>query len=223
MAMILIFLLFRTLHGLRFFSRVDASNDLVIANFLEDSSGTEFDLIWKGTKVKHVSWQLPGLFNARNLAMALLSSSLVQSLNRDQGEVLHNPFSGIAEIEYGNCLGVKRRQEILFKSEDLTVLSDFAHHPTAIKGALESLRLRWPDRKIVACFEPRSNTAVTNIFQDRFAEALSLADHSLIGEVHRAERIDKNSRINPDEMVQLIKTQGKSASAFSTNVELGEF
>ena len=202
---------------------VDASNDLVIANFLEDLSGTEFDLIWKGTKVKHISWQLPGLFNARNLAMALLSSSLVQSLNRDQGEVLHNPFSGIAEIEYGNCLGVKRRQEILIKSDDLTVLSDFAHHPTAIKGALESLRLRWPDRKIVACFEPRSNTAVTNIFQDRFAEALSLADHSLIGEVHRAERIDKNSRINPDEMVQLIKTQGKSASAFSTNVELGEF
>ena len=139
--------------------------DLVIANFL-NSSGTEFDLIWKGTKVKHVSWQLR-TFNARNLAMALLSSSLVQSLNRDQGEVLHNPFSGIAEIEYGNCLGVKRRQEILFKSEDLTVLSDFAHHPTAIKGALESLR-RWPDRKIVACFEPRSIFAVTNIFPGSF-------------------------------------------------------
>ena len=55
------------------------------------------------------------------------------------------------------------------------VLSDFAHHPTAIAGALESLHARWPGREIIACFEPRSNTAVTNVFEDRFADALAVA------------------------------------------------
>ena len=66
---------------------------------------------------------------------------------------------------------MKRRQEILLNNPSLSVLSDFAHHPTAISGALGPYA-RWPDRKIIACFEPRSNTAVTNIFQNRFAEAL---------------------------------------------------
>ena len=200
-----------------------ASNDLIIANFIEDSFGTKFDLIWKGKEVRQVAWQMPGLFNARNLAMALLASSLAQLLERDPDQVLNNPFSGIDEVEYGNCRGVKRRQEILLNNPSLSVLSDFAHHPTAISGALESLRSRWPDRKIIACFEPRSNTAVTNIFQNRFAEALSLSDHALVGEVHRAERIDESSRINPAEMVQIIKAHGKSAHAFSTNAELGDF
>ena len=102
------------------------------------------------------------------------------------------------------------------------VLSDFAHHPTAISGALESLRARWPERKIIACFEPRSNTAVTNVFQERFSQSLSLADYALIGQVHRAERIPQDERINPHEMVQFIKEQGKSANCFSTNQELGK-
>ena len=83
---------------------------------------------------------------------------------------------------------MKRRQEILHDSEELVVLSDFAHHPTAIAGALESLRARWSGRKIIACFEPRSNTAVTNVFEDRFANALGIADVGLLGAVHRAEK-----------------------------------
>ena len=119
--------------------------------------------------------------------------------------------------------GVKRRQEQLFDSPSLTILSDFAHHPTAIAGALESLRARWPDRKIVACFEPRSNTAVTNVFQDRFAQSLALADLALIGQVHRAERMPKQERIDPGQMIQFIRSEGKQGEAFSTNQQLGAY
>tara|TARA_B100002019_G_scaffold291907_1_gene313392 strand:- start:5076 stop:6524 length:1449 start_codon:yes stop_codon:yes gene_type:complete len=202
---------------------VNDSNDLVIDNFKENAKGSSFDLVWREQQVWEINWSMPGLFNARNLAMACLSSALVQSLGRDLSEILENPFRGIKEIDYESCRGVKRRQEVLVNRDDVAVLSDFAHHPTAITGALESLRARWPDRQIIACFEPRSNTAVTNIFQQRFAQSLSLADHALIGQVHRAERIPHNERINPYEIVQFIEKQGKSAHCFGTNQELGKY
>ncbi|MEC8013310.1 MAG: cyanophycin synthetase, partial [Verrucomicrobiota bacterium] len=112
---------------------------------------------------------------------------------------------------------------VLVDQDKLVVLSDFAHHPTAIAGALESLRARWPDRRLIACFEPRSNTAVTNVFEDRFADALALADVGLLGAVHRAEKIPADKRINPANMIQRIQDHGKSGHAFSTNEELEDF
>lgn len=202
---------------------VNGSNDLVIDNFKEDANGSQFDLIWRGEKVRQISWNLPGLFNARNLAMASLSTALVQSMGRRFEEVSRNPFLGINQIDYSSCKGVKRRQEILLDRENLTVLSDFAHHPTAIDGALVSLRTRWHDRLIIACFEPRSNTAVTNVFQEPFAQALAVADYALIGAVHRAERIPEELRIKPQMIVEYIQNAGKQANSFTTNLELGDF
>ena len=202
---------------------VGKHNDLVIDQFGEDASGSRFNLIWRGEVVHQVKWSMHGVFNARNLAMAILSSCLAQNLAHPEDKILDNPFADTPIADFSQCLGVKRRQEQLFDSPSLTILSDFAHHPTAIAGALESLRARSPDRKILACFEPRSNTAVTNIFQDRFAQSLALADHALIGQVHRAERIPTEERINPEQMIQFIRSEGKSGEAFSTNQELGAY
>ena len=173
-----------------------------------------------------VDWNMPGLFNARNLAMAVLASVLSQQISKADETfdiASKNPFSGMSLPDFSECTGVKRRQEILHDSEELVVLSDFAHHPTAIAGALESLRARWSGRKIIACFEPRSNTAVTNVFEDRFANALGLADVGLLGAVHRAEKIPEDQRINTENMIQRIKDQGKSGHAFATNQELETF
>jgi UDP-N-acetylmuramate: L-alanyl-gamma-D-glutamyl-meso-diaminopimelate ligase len=202
---------------------VEKSNDLVIANFKEDTTGSQFDLVWRGELVRQIRFGMPGLYNARNLAMAMLSASLVQSFDREKQLVFKNPFWGAKEIDYSNCRGVKRRQEVLLDQENLLVLSDFAHHPTAISGALESLRSRWPDRRIIACFEPRSNTAVTNVFQGRFAESLALADHALIGQVYKAERIAPGKRIETQEIVKFIKAKGRLANAFASNRKLGDF
>ena len=161
---------------------------------------------------------MPGLFNARNLAMAFLSTVLSQAQEPD----LDDPFSSAALPDFSACQGVKRRQEILVDKESLVVLSDFGHHPTAIEGTLESLRARWPGRRIVACFEPRSNT-VTNVFQDRFADALSLADEALLGTVHRAEKIPADKRIDPRAMIKRIEEAGKQGRAFAQNSELADF
>ena len=173
-----------------------------------------------------VHWNMPGLFNARNLAMATLASVLSKQICQADNPfdiASQNPFSGVFLPDFSECAGVKRRQEILHDSEEIVVVSDFAHHPTAIAGALKSLRARWLGREIIACFEPRSNTAVTNVFEDRFADALALADVGLLGAVHRAEKIPADKRINPANMIQRIQGQGKSGHAFTTNRELEDF
>ena len=66
-------------------------------------------------------------------------------------------------------------------------MEDFAHHPTALAGTLNSFRNRFP-QFIVACFEPRSNTATTNVFQSDFTNALSNADE-IHWVPHRGEKI----------------------------------
>ena len=198
-------------------------NDLQIKDFLEDENSTQFDLFWQDRKISSINWQMPGEYNARNLAMSFLASVLTQSICQEKEIDSHDPFNGFKLPDYSLCKGVKRRQEILVDRSDLTVISDFAHHPTAIAGTLKSLRARWPGRKIIACFEPRSNTAVTNIFQDRFADALSLADEVLLGAVHRAEKIPIDQRINTHAMIEQIKNSGKEGYSFTRNSELGDF
>ncbi len=204
---------------------VGEKNEFRITDFTEDANGSRFGLSWRGEPVMRVDWRMPGLFNARNLAMATLGSILSQRIARgiaslplDQGL-----FSGVPLPDFSQCAGVKRRQEVLFDDRNLTILSDFAHHPTAIAGALESLRARWPDRRLIACFEPRSNTAVTNVFEDRFADALALADIALLGAVHRAEKIAEEKRINTQNMIRRIEERGKSGHAFETNGQLESF
>ena len=198
-------------------------NDLQIKDFLEDENSTQFDLFWQDRKISSINWQMPGEYNARNLAMSFLASVLTQSICQKKEIDLHDPFNGFKLPDYSLCKGVKRRQEILVDQSNLTVISDFAHHPTAIAGTLKSLRARWPGRKIIACFEPRSNTAVTNIFQNRFADALSLADEVLLGAVHRAEKIPIDQRINTHAMIEQIKNSGKEGYSFTRNSELGDF
>ena len=204
---------------------VSENNDFRITDFFENGEGTQFGLEWKGVEICRVNWKMPGLFNARNLAMAYLASTLARKILPNAVENIKesNPFSSISLPDFSTCGGVKRRQEILVDQDKLVVLSDFAHHPTAIAGALESLRARWPDRRLIACFEPRSNTAVTNIFEDRFADALALADLALLGAVHRAEKIPLEKRICTSRMIERIENQGKIGHAFVTNQELEAF
>ncbi len=199
------------------------NNDFRIVDFTEDEKGTKFDLFWRDTPITSVNWQMPGEYNARNLAMSCLASVLTQVITNQAEVDLDNPLSGLVIPDYSDCRGVKRRQETLCNDSALTVISDFAHHPTAMEGTLRSLHARWPGRKIIACFEPRSNTAVTNLFQDRFADALSVADEVLLGAVHRAEKIPPDKRINSQAMIERIQKNGKAGRCFSKNVDLGHY
>ena len=109
--------------------------------------------------------------------------------------------------------GVARRQDVLFESERLFVIEDFAHHPTAIRLCIESFKNCYPEREVVAVFEPRSNTSATNVLQEEFMGALGTAHRVLISPVHRAEIYSDDSRMDTKAMVQTLSEQCISATA----------
>ncbi len=108
--------------------------------------------------------------------------------------------------------GVRRRQEVVLAG-DVTLIDDFAHHPTAIEGTLTALRDRYPGRRVWALFDPRSNTTRRRIFQDQIADALAEADVVVFGPVHLAEKIAREDRFSPSDACARIAGHGRSAEA----------
>jgi len=159
-------------------------NEVQIKSFSESSVGSTFSIFWKGVLWAKVEWSLTGLFNARNAAIATASAGLFLNLE--------NPT--ILKLDVlKKFKGVMRRQEILIENKNLICIEDFGHHPTAIHCTLESLRNRYPSFELVACFEPRSNTAARKIMQNSFGEALALADVIYLPPAHRADQWGSDS------------------------------
>jgi len=182
------------------------SANLKISDFVQSGDTSEFTLTCAG-KSKCVSWCMQGDFNARNAAMAIAGVAKILGLE--------NPLDLNIESlkDFG---GVKRRQEILFDSPKLKVVEDFGHHPTAIRLTLTSLKQKYPDWKLIACFEPRSNTAKRNVFQDDFADALNLADKALIGAANTA-KVAETERMNTSALAEKYSEKMK---AYQTNLAL---
>jgi len=187
-------------------------NDLVISDYTDLASGGAFSLVWKGKLWAHIQWGLYGKFNAMNAAAASLAAALSSGGTVDP--------SGFCLDELGNFKGVRRRQDVLFDRGSTRILEDFGHHPTAIAGTLRALRAAHPESRLVACFEPRSNTARSEHFQEAFTEAFESADTVYLGAVHRGAALAENKRLNTENMVQALKRSGHKASSFRTNEEL---
>ena len=186
---------------------VGEDNDLQITNFQDAPEGAQFDLVWKAEHWAHVAWPLHGLFNARNAAMAALSAALAS----DHLDPRDFDLSTLADFQ-----GVRRRQDVLHSDDSWTIVEDFAHHPTAVAGAIEALRAAYPDRKMTVCFEPRSNTAASARFQAEFQTALSGADRVYLGAVHRADSMHPEERLDTSMMANSLP----DAKAFDDNQSL---
>ncbi len=109
--------------------------------------------------------------------------------------------------------GLKRRMEVLAEIAGITVIDDFAHHPTALRLTLTALREKYPGRRLVACFEPRSNTTTRNIYQQEIAEALAVADVAVIGAIDRPQRYSEEQRLSPERVADSLRAQGRLARA----------
>jgi UDP-N-acetylmuramate: L-alanyl-gamma-D-glutamyl-meso-diaminopimelate ligase len=110
--------------------------------------------------------------------------------------------------------GVKRRQEVLGEPRRVTVLDDFAHHPTAVKVTLEALRLRFGKRRMWAIFEPRSATSRRAVFQQQYAEAFDAADVVVIAQPHDQSRIPEDERFDSHLLVARLRARGIEAFTY---------
>ena len=108
--------------------------------------------------------------------------------------------------------GVRRRMEVFLETGGVTFVDDFAHHPTAIRETIAAARMRWPDRRLWALFEPRSNTVVTRRFQKELAEGLAQADEVWLGPVYRAESIADSERLDRAALANSIRAAGRAAN-----------
>ncbi len=171
-------------------------------------SGTSFFLDRAGAEFRLPMWGEHNLSNAVGIIAMLVESGI------DPSRI----SAGLPLFE-----GVKRRQELVADIKGVAVIDDFAHHPTAVAKTIASMRERFPDRRVWAIFEPRSNTARRNFFQKDFASALSTADRVVVAGPYRAEAIAKGERFDSAEVADSIMRSGVDAHYIPDTGNIVEF
>jgi UDP-N-acetylmuramate: L-alanyl-gamma-D-glutamyl-meso-diaminopimelate ligase len=106
---------------------------------------------------------------------------------------------------------VKRRLEVKAQINGITIIDDFAHHPTAIAQTIRALRSRYPQSRLWVVLEPRSNTMRRNVLQDALARSLAQADEVVIAAIFKSEAIPQPERLDLDRVAAEIQQQGKPA------------
>lgn len=172
--------------------------------------GTRFTLTESGRETGRLASPLLGTHNVRN---ALGAIALTRGLELSVEEIAR---------ALPRFAGVKRRLEVKGEKNDIVVVDDFAHHPTAVAGTIEAARARWPGRRIWALFEPRSNTAGRKLFEDDYADAFSSADALVIGPIFHAKRLKAEERIDRAAVLRRFQTNGKPAYAPESLGEIPE-
>jgi UDP-N-acetylmuramate: L-alanyl-gamma-D-glutamyl-meso-diaminopimelate ligase len=131
---------------------------------------------------------------------------------------------GISKEEIAAALktfkSVKRRLEIKAQVNGITIIDDFAHHPTAIAGTLKALRARYPGTRLWAILEPRSNTLRRRVLQADLARSLALADEVIVAGVFRSETVPVNERLDLPELATDIQKHGGHVRLFGDADEI---
>jgi UDP-N-acetylmuramate: L-alanyl-gamma-D-glutamyl-meso-diaminopimelate ligase len=143
---------------------------------------------------------LVGELNVRN-ALAVVGCAKHCGLKNHQIQSAFDTFKGI-----------KRRMEVRGIAGGVTVVDDFGHHPTAIRETLRALRIKYPNQKLWAIFEPRTNTTRRNVFQTELALSFADADAVVVSQVARLELLAPEERLDPERLLQDLKALGKTAS-----------
>jgi UDP-N-acetylmuramate: L-alanyl-gamma-D-glutamyl-meso-diaminopimelate ligase len=122
---------------------------------------------------------------------------------------------GIAKDAIARALqtfrSVKRRLEVKAEVNGITIIDDFAHHPTAIEQTIRALRARYPQSRLWVVLEPRSNTMRRNVLQDALAHSLALADQIVVAAVFKSEAIPEAERLDLHRVIGQIQKNGKPA------------
>ena len=171
-------------------------------------SGTAFDVVLRERFWHRFDIPMLGEFNVRNALGAIVTADHL-GLTPDQMQEAFSVFK---------C--VRRRLEVRGEVRGVTVYDDFAHHPTAVRETLRALRDRFPDSRILAVFEPRSQTARRRIFEADFARGLGLADIAIISDIRPPAGLAPDEILSPSRIIREIQAGGGAAHTFSTTAEI---
>ncbi|MCI5123939.1 MAG: UDP-N-acetylmuramate:L-alanyl-gamma-D-glutamyl-meso-diaminopimelate ligase [Candidatus Electrothrix sp. AR5] len=148
------------------------------------------------------SLPMPGRHNGLNaLAVIALLDHLGISLDAIR--------EGLASFE-----GIKRRQQIRGEVDGITVIDDFAHHPTAVRETVQALRLAWPERRLLIVFEPRTNSSRRAVFQQQYEQAFNGADQVIVREIVPLTNVPAQEQFSSQQLAAALDDQGIPAEYF---------
>ena len=162
-------------------------------------TGSHFVVYHAGRELGIVETPLTGAFNVRNCLAAIAAATAAGV-----------PWQSIAE-GMRTFQSVRRRMEVRGVVRGVTVIDDFAHHPTAVRETVQAVRQRFGDRRVVAVFEPRSYTAQRREFQEPYRQALGVADRVVLAGLFHPERYDATTGMSPDELTAALREDGVQA------------
>jgi UDP-N-acetylmuramate: L-alanyl-gamma-D-glutamyl-meso-diaminopimelate ligase len=170
-----------------------------VTNLSLDPGRTSWSVMHDGQPWSEFEFALAGEYNVWNAtaAAALATSCGV-------------PKDAIAEA-LRTFKSVKRRLEVKAEVNGITIIDDFAHHPTAIAGTLKALRARYAGSRLWAILEPRSNTLRRRVLQNDLARSLALADEIVVANVFRSEAVPENERLELPTLAAEIERNGRRA------------
>jgi len=171
-----------------------------VSNLRHDGPVTRWTLSRGGAPFAELSLPMAGEHNALNATAAA-------ALAAGQGVPVEAIVEALATFK-----SVKRRLEVRAVVGGVTIIDDFAHHPTAIRETLRALRERYPGQRLVAVLEPRSNTLRRNVFETALVESLALADQVVLAAVFKSESIPVGERLVPEKVVAALNARGVAAS-----------
>jgi UDP-N-acetylmuramate: L-alanyl-gamma-D-glutamyl-meso-diaminopimelate ligase len=175
-----------------------------IADLRLDPARTSWTVLRDGKPWANFEFPLAGEYNVWN-ATAAAALAAGYGVSKEQISVALQTFKS-----------VKRRLEVRATINGVTIIDDFAHHPTAIAGTLKALRSRYPGARLWVILEPRSNTLRRNVFQNDLARSLALADEVVVAEVFKSEAIPEAERLDLAAVASDIKKHGRRARIVPT-------
>ncbi|HEY0306413.1 MAG TPA: UDP-N-acetylmuramate:L-alanyl-gamma-D-glutamyl-meso-diaminopimelate ligase [Longimicrobiales bacterium] len=164
-----------------------------------ETDATRFTAVHDGTPWGDVVTPMAGAFNVRN-CLATIAAAVAAGAGRD------GILEGLRTFK-----SVRRRMEVRGEVGGVTVIDDFAHHPTAVKETIAATRQRYKQRPLVAVFEPRSYTAQRREFQEDYRRAFAEADTVIIAGLFHPERYTSQTALDPNELVDRWRGEGKTA------------
>ncbi len=170
-----------------------------------DFSGdtTRFTVFKDGNFWSEFETDLIGEFNVRN-CLAVIIAADAWGISKEKMQEAFRTFKS-----------VKRRVEIRGVERGVTVIDDFAHHPTAVEETLKALRTKYHGKRLIAVFEPRSWSSRLAVFQEPYTKAFNYADYVVIAGVYNTSKASELGKVlDVSELVEDIKLQGKPAMAF---------
>lgn len=164
---------------------------------------TRFTVFREGHNWGEFEINLIGEFNVRNCLAVIIAADAWGISKQKIQQALHTFKS------------VKRRMEVRGTVAGVTVIDDFAHHPTAVEETLKALRMKYDGRRLIAIFEPRSWSSRLAVFQADYSRAFSYADYVIIAGVYNTSKASELGKVlDVGELVRDIEMQGKSALSF---------